>query len=254
MFSSLASPLTATRRTVLQKVRGRASSCCATAGRKHRVSGSLSLPSRGTFHLSLTVLYAIGHWVVFSLGGWSPRLPTRFPVSRGTPDPARPIPLPVRGSHPLRQAFPKPFQFSPLPDCGPLPRCACTTVWALPRSLAATDGIDVSFSSSGYLDVSVPRVPLHALWIGAWIHEVFSCGFPHSDICGSADMCSSPQLFAAYHVLRRLPVPRHPPCALVHLTSFGSSYCLEAPMLAYMGPHCTLRARCASDAYCLYQT
>ena len=32
------------------------------------------------------------------------------------------------------------------------------------------------------------------------------------------DMCSSPQLFAAYHVLLRLPVPRHPPDALVNLT------------------------------------
>ena len=28
---------------------------------RHRVSGSLSLPSRGSFHLSFTVLYAIGH-------------------------------------------------------------------------------------------------------------------------------------------------------------------------------------------------
>ena len=28
---------------------------------KHRVSGSFSLPSRGSFHLSFTVLYAIGH-------------------------------------------------------------------------------------------------------------------------------------------------------------------------------------------------
>ena len=54
---------------------------------KHRVSGSLSLPSRGPFHLSFTVLCSIGHWVVFSLGGWSPRLPTRFLVSRGTLDP-----------------------------------------------------------------------------------------------------------------------------------------------------------------------
>ena len=54
---------------------------------KHRVSGSLSLPSRGSFHLSLTVLYAIGHQVVFSLGGWSPRLPTGFLVSCGTLDP-----------------------------------------------------------------------------------------------------------------------------------------------------------------------
>jgi hypothetical protein len=34
-------------------------------------------------------------------------------------------------------------------------------VWALPISLAATPGIDYSFSSSGYLDVSVPRVYLH---------------------------------------------------------------------------------------------
>ena len=51
---------------------------------KHRVSGSLSLPSRGPFHLSFTVLYAIGHWVVFRVGGWSPHLPTRFHVSGRT--------------------------------------------------------------------------------------------------------------------------------------------------------------------------
>ena len=40
------------------------------------------------------------------------------------------------------------------------PRNARIPVWPLPRSLAATCGIDVSFSSSGYLDVSVHRVPL----------------------------------------------------------------------------------------------
>ena len=56
---------------------------------KHRVSGSLSLPSRGPFHLSFTVLYAIGHWVVFRVGGWSPLLPTGFHVSGRTLDPAR---------------------------------------------------------------------------------------------------------------------------------------------------------------------
>ena len=48
--------------------------------------------------------------------------------------------------------------------------------------------------------------------------EVLSSGFPHSDTRGSADMCSSPRLFAAYRVLLRLPVPRHPPCAFLHLT------------------------------------
>ena len=99
------------------------------------------------------------------------------------------------------------------------PRNARTPVWPLSLSLAATHKIDVSFSSSGYLDVSVHRVPFHTLWIGVWIHEVLSCGFPHSDICGSRDICSSPQLFAAYHVFLRLLVPRHPPCALFCLTS-----------------------------------
>ena len=100
------------------------------------------------------------------------------------------------------------------------PRNARTPVWPLSISLAATLEIDFSFSSSGYLDVSVHRVPFHTLWIGVWIHEVFSCGFPHSDIHGSRDICSSPWLFAAYHVFLRLLVPRHPPCALSCLTSF----------------------------------
>ena len=42
---------------------------------------------------------------------------------------------------------------------GPQPRKACSPVWAPSFSLAATQEIDFSFSSSGYLDVSVPRVP-----------------------------------------------------------------------------------------------
>ena len=75
-----------------------------------------------------------------------------------------------------------------------------------------------SFSSSGYLDVSVHRVPSVQLWIHCTVHEVCSCGFPHSDIHGSKVICTSPWLFAAYHVFHRLLVPRHPPCALVCLT------------------------------------
>ena len=51
---------------------------------KLTVSGSLSLPSRGSFHLSLTVLFAIGHMVVFSLTGWSPLIPSEFLVFRRT--------------------------------------------------------------------------------------------------------------------------------------------------------------------------
>ena len=53
---------------------------------RHAVSGSLSLRSRGPFHLSLTVLCAIGRFVVFCLGWWSTPLPTGFLVPRGTLD------------------------------------------------------------------------------------------------------------------------------------------------------------------------
>ena len=93
------------------------------------------------------------------------------------------------------------------------------SVWPLSRSLAATRKIDVSFSSSGYLDVSVPRVTFS--WAILFTHGYLSITlseFPHSEICGSMDICSLPQLIAACHVLRRLLVPRHPPCALLHLT------------------------------------
>ena len=103
------------------------------------------------------------------------------------------------------------------------PRNARIPVWPLSISLAATLEIDkFSFSSSGYLDVSVPRVPHVQLCIHCTLTEVSSAGFPHSDISGSMDMCSSPKLFAAYHVFHRLLVPRHPPCALTTLTVAGT--------------------------------
>jgi len=42
---------------------------------------------------------------------------------------------------------------------------------------------------------------------------------PHSDIPGSKPAGGSPGLFAAIHVLHRLLVPRHPPCALASSAS-----------------------------------
>ena len=53
------------------------------------------------------------------------------------------------------------------------------------------------------------RLP-HCCGISAFEAE----GFPHSEIPGSTVVCTSPGLIAAYHVLHRLPVPRHPPGAL----------------------------------------
>ena len=57
------------------------------------------------------------------------------------------------------------------------------------------------------------------LWIQYMMTEVCSAGFPHSEIAGSQDICSSPTLIAAYHVFHRLSVPRHPPCALCSMTT-----------------------------------
>ena len=155
-------------------------------------------------------------------------------MSRCTLDPTVLSPPSCTGLSPSMACFPKavPLKLTDHVKWSE-PHDARTMVWALPRSLAATYGIDVSFSSSGYLDVSVPRVPLRTLWIGVRIQEGSSCGFPHSDIRGSRDICSSPRLFAAYHVLRRLSVPRHPPCALFRLT------------IAVRGAWGTCASRCA---------
>ena len=58
-------------------------------------------------------------------------------------------------------------------------------------------------------------------------------GFPHSDIPGSKLVCSSPRLFAAYRVLHRLLVPRHPPCALSSLTGISKVHSLCLPSVSY---------------------
>ena len=66
---------------------------------------------------------------------------------------------------------------------------------------------------------SSPRSLLIHYFTHVWILELFySSEFPHSDISGSLDICSSPKLFAAYHVLLRLLVPRYSPYALCSLT------------------------------------
>ena len=69
--------------------------------------------------------------------------------------------------------------------------------------------------------------PSYAYLIQRTIPEYCSGGFPHSEISGSMDICSSPKLIAACHVLLRLLMPRHSPCALSSLTSenFLGSLC-----------------------------
>ena len=98
------------------------------------------------------------------------------------------------------------------------PRELLPLVWPLSLSLATTQKISVDFSSSPYLDVSVQAVSLIYLCIQYMIAEVFSAGLLHSDIHGSKRTYRSPWLIAVNHVLLRLPMPRHSPCALCCFT------------------------------------
>ena len=142
---------------------------------RRTVSGTVSLPSRGAFHLSLTVL--VRYRSQESVQPWRVVPPASYRVSRvrhysGARAAGRM--LRVRGSHPVPPAFPGRSARMRLCDCvqgqGPLgrgshnphaatpPGYALAWVWAGALSLAATRAISVDFSSSGYLDVSVPRV------------------------------------------------------------------------------------------------
>ncbi len=86
---------TVTRWLIMQKVRGQAfpAACASGIALPPLVGTGFQIlfhsPSRGSFHLSLTVLCAIGDMLVFSLGSWSTRIPTGFLEPRGTWDTSR---------------------------------------------------------------------------------------------------------------------------------------------------------------------
>ena len=62
------------------------------------------------------------------------------------------------------------------------------------------------------------RFPTYTYLIQCTLLWYCHSGFPHSEISGSMLICSSPKLIAACHVLHRLLMPRHSPCALYSLT------------------------------------
>ena len=104
--------------------------------------------------------YTIGHKLVFSLTRWFWQIPTKFPLLRGTQG----IPHALLDfAYGTFTRYGQPFQSCSAIYLGRFwgpttPVNIRAPVWALPVSLAATQGISIDFSSSGYLDVSVPRV------------------------------------------------------------------------------------------------
>jgi hypothetical protein len=99
-------------------------------------------------------------------------------------------------------------------------------VWAVPFSLATTQGVEISFLSSGYLDVSVPQLaslrPMYSAWGTRALPRV---SFLIRRSRGQRSVSTSPGLIAAAHVLLRLLAPRHPPCALILLIVKNITLC-----------------------------
>ena len=173
-LQSLTSPHAVTRWLILQKARRHTVRCSGRLrARGFRycftpLAGCFSPFPHGTGSLSVTGEY-------LALEGGPPCFPPGFTCPavlwdcRGMPRGVR-----VRGSHPLRPAFP--CRSAPASLChrapGSRPRGGAARnprwespwgspthrVWAGALSLAATRAISVDFSSSGYLDVSVPPV------------------------------------------------------------------------------------------------
>lgn len=130
------------------------------------------------------------------------------PAAAGPPMPFRSPAGPAPGGGSPRMRGPATPSAEPLPGM-PARRFGHRSPFARRYS----GSLEIDFLSSGYLDVSVPRVVLPRLCVQRGDMHTAVHGFAHSETPGSKDVCSSPGIIAACRVLHRLPVPRHPPCA-----------------------------------------
>ena len=163
--------------------------------------------------------FTIGHIGVFSLTGWSRSLPSGFHVPRRTQDPTRPLPISPTGFAPSSTELSISFDYlSDVAFSGPT--TPVQDWFGLFRFRSPLLSESLLFSSPpGTKMFQFPGLPSLKLCIGLMMIMLFDMiGFPHSDISGSMLICSSPKLFAACHVLHRLLMPRHSPCALISLT------------------------------------
>ena len=148
--TGFASPARATRRLIMQKARSHPGGLLQFGGA--RVQVLFHSPRGVLFTFPSRYWFAIGRRLVFSLGGWAPRIQAGFHVSRPTWDPGRPGGGCAHGAVTLCGG---PFQALALAASRPVTRSRYPAgrvrrFGRRPRSLAATCGITVVFSSSGY--------------------------------------------------------------------------------------------------------
>ena len=178
-------------------------------------SGSISLPSRGSFHLSLTVL--VRYRSVASIQPWRVGPPDSGGVSRV------PSYLGYRwDSQCFEQGavtrYGAPFQTPTLAVLRPCPGPA--TPRGKPRGLGYFRFRSPLLTESSFLSSPPATEMFH--FAGCRVRWPMDSamdtiledgGLPHSEISGSKTACVSPELIAACRVLLRLPPPRHPPYA-----------------------------------------
>lgn len=212
-----------TRRLILQKARHHRNKPALTVCRR-TVSGTVSLPSRGTFHLSLTVLVRYrssgsiqAYQVVLTDSHGIPRAP----CYSGTPPGLRQA-FRLRDSHPLRPAV---QDRSPTPPQHPRPPADSrkegpTTPCAQPlpgitraqfglirvRSPLLTESLLFSLPAGTEM-FHFPAFPPHRLCVQRRVTASSAAGFPHSDTLGSQSGYRLPQAY------RRFPRPSSAPDA-----------------------------------------
>ena len=156
---------------------------------------------QGTFHLSLTVL--VHYRSLKSIQPQQMVLLDSHKVSRAPRYSGYHYlyrRLLIRDYHPLWLLFPKYSNSLSIECCGPttpiLPKQHWFGLFRV-RSPLLTES----------LLFSLPP-PTQMFQFSVLASKKMTClqhaGLPHSEICGSTLMCSSPQLIAAYHVLHRL--------------------------------------------------
>lgn len=195
---------------------------------RHTVSGTISLPSRGTFHHSLTVLSTIGHQGVFRLTRWSWQIHTRFHEPRTTRAPTPPAYVTVRlhdshalrstipnGSTPTTHTSPPPAEngrMSPTtPHTQPPPSITRTRFSHPPLSLATTHGISLPTGTEMFHFPAFPPPPYTRSDDGNQAQP--QLGSPIRTPSDHSSLANSPRHIAGRNVLHQLLMPRHPPNA-----------------------------------------
>ena len=145
---------------------------------------------------------------MFSLGGWARRIHTGFHVPRATRDTATLHLGSDTGLSPSAARLSRRFSS---------PR-SCDHAVPQPRTGRNLHGLGYAPFARRYWGYhvlfSLPPATKMFQFTGfasptnAVMTELHSAGLPHSDIRGSQVACTSPRLFAACHVLRRLPEPQ----------------------------------------------